>query len=91
MRYAPTSLTNYVVVLAASWLFLVLAVKQPLRFEFDLANTIVGWLLATIPAIATWRFYKLSSGGCLPALVSKGLSYNRQLKPVAVALSTGNG
>ncbi len=71
MRYAPTSLTNYVLVLAASWAFLAVAVKQPLRFEFDLANIIAGWLLATVPAIATWRFYKLSAWGCLPALVSK--------------------
>jgi hypothetical protein len=71
MRYAPTSLTNYVLVLVGSWAFLAVAVKQPLRFEFDLANIIAGWLLATVPAIATWRFYKLSAWGCLPALVSK--------------------
>ncbi len=71
MRYAPTSLANYVLVLAGSWLFLAIVVQQPLRFELDVANTIVGWLLATIPAIATWRFYRLSGWGCLPALFSQ--------------------
>lgn len=73
MRYTPTSLANYLLVLAASWLFLAIMVRQPLRLEWDNANTIVGWLLATIPAIATWRFYKLSAWGCVPALASKCL------------------
>jgi len=71
MRYAPTSLLNYLLVLAASWILLAVAVRQPLRFDLDIANTVVGWSLAMIPAIATWRFYRLSGWGCLPALFSQ--------------------